>query len=341
MRKILLTTLILLFFAGTKTFAQDEHFINDTLTTTLFKVFQTVKRNSVYRKQVDWIKLEDIIFKPEREHLNFEDFQRRVKLIFSSIGDNHASLFGNGKKISVVDTSIVLRKTLIDELKSNKPQLHIEILDGKYGYILIPSNSPKDNIQRMGQAIQDSLCRILEQPIEGVIVDLRANEGGSIYPLFTGLHQLIGEGFFGAFSNLDGTFKEPWKLKKGNFFQQNRIVASVTTRCNCSKKLKIAILLSQVTASAGEMLAISFKGRENTIFIGEKTYGLTTGNVNFKIDGYLLALSASFSQDRNGKIYNSYLKPDIELIEGDNFANISIDKKVLEAIEWFKIPNNR
>ena len=118
-------------------------------------------------------------------------------------------------------------------------------------------------------------------------------------------------------------------------------MASVKPRCSCSGKTKVAVLLSQVTASAGEMLAIALKGRKNTIFIGEKTYGLTTGNVTFKIDGHLLAVSASFSEDRTGKIYNNAVTPDIEIIEGDNFFDISKDKKVLEAIMWFNSHNSR
>ena len=314
---------------------------HDTLRATLTKVFQTVKQSSVYRKQVDWNKIESNVLRESTFSLSFEDFKSRVQLLFSSIGDKHAAIFVEGKQISAMDTPIALRSTLVAELKSNNPQLHIKILEDKYGYILIPHNSTKDNLQQMAQAIQDSLCKLIERPLDGIIVDLRANEGGSIYPLFTGLHQLIGEGVFGAFSNFDGTTREPWKIKKGKFYQQNRIVASVKTNCSCSKKLKVAVLLSQVTASAGEMLAIALKGRKNTIFIGEKTYGLTTGNATFRIDGHLLAVSASFSEDRTGKVYNSYVTPDIEIIEGDNFSTISIDKKVLEAVKWFSSSNNR
>ena len=55
----------------------------------------------------------------------------------------------------------------------------------------------------------------------------------------------------------------------------------------------------------------------------------------FNIDGFRLAMSASFSEDRTGKIYDSYVMPEIEIIEGDNFSNISADKKVVEAIKWF------
>lgn len=333
-------TLLFTFFL-TSAVAQVGHTAPDTLKATLTKIFQTVKRNSVYRQQVDWNKLENVVLNEAAMPLSFDDFKRNVILLFSGIGDKHAALFVKGRRLSAMPPPTELRSTLIYELKTNKPQLHTQLLNDRYGYIFIPSNTPKDNIQQLAQAIQDSLCRLIKGSLKGVIIDLRANEGGSIYPLFTGLHQLIGDGVFGAFSNLDGTFRTQWILEKGKFSQQKKIVASVKPTCICSEKIPVAVLLSQITASAGEMVAIALKGRANTIFIGEKTYGLTTGNATFNIDGYLLAVSASFSEDRKGNVYNNYVTPDIELIEGDNFSNISEDKKVMEAMQWFDFRKNR
>ncbi len=333
------TLLLLLFFATS--FAQAQGSGHDSLSVTLTKVFKTVKQNSVYGQQVDWNTLENSIFKETSAHLSFAEFKRKVKLIFAGIGDKHAALFIKGEKIIAADSAVKLRPSLLLELQHSNLKLHTQILNGKYGYILVPHNSTKDNLEQMAQGIQDSLCKLMNAPLKGIIIDLRSNEGGSVYPLFTGLHQLIGEGNFGAFTNLDGSFKEPWKLKKGKFIQQNRIVASVKSNCSVSKKLEVAVLLSQVTASAGEMVAIALKGRENTIFIGEQTYGLTTGNVTFKIDGHLLAVSASFTEDRTGKRYSSYVMPDIEIIEGDNFSDLSKDRKIIEAMEWFDTRNSR
>lgn len=340
MQKFITTLIFVSFFWSSK--AQFRHANQDTLSVTLTKVFHTAKQFSVYRQQVDWNELETRVLKDTSSYLNFIDFESRIKLIFSTIGDKHAALFVNGKKISAPDTlRPPLRSTLIKELKNTNPQLRTLTLEDKYGYILIPPNSTRDNLQIMAQAIQDSLCALLKTQLNGIIVDLRANEGGSIYPLFTGLHQLIGDGFFGAFTNIDGTSKTQWKLKKGKFYQQGKIVASVKTGCSCPQKIKVAVLLSQVTASAGEMMAIALKGRKNTVSIGESTYGLTTGNVVKKIDGHLLAISSSYTEDRTGKVYYHSVTPDIELIEGDNFSDISKDKKVAEAIKWFSSPNSR
>ena len=339
MLKSITTAFLILFF--TSSFAQVIPRREDTLSATLFKVFQKARQYSLYRQQVDWSELENKLVIKTSDPISFDFFKSRVQLLFSTIGDKHAALFINGIKISAIDTPTAIRKSLIDQLKYNNPQLKTQTFEGKYGYILIPSNSTRDNLKLLAQSIQDSLCLLIDKQLSGIIIDLRANEGGGIYPLFAGLHQLIGEGPFGAFSNYEATSKTQWILKKGKITQQKRIIASVTPKCSCSKEMKVAVLLSQVTTSAGEMLAIAFKGRKNTIFIGEKTYGLTTGNVSFRIDGHLLALSASFTEDRTGKLYNGSVMPDIEITEGDNFSDLYKDKKVLEAINWFDSKSSR
>lgn len=307
----------------------------DTLNTTLLKVFQTVKSNSLYSKKVDWNKLEQSIFNKTDAPLGFSEFKNKVKLLFSSIGDRHASLSIKGQTIRGFELH-QLRPSLLKELKTSPTSLRTQMIDSNYGYILIPGNSLKDDVKKLSQAIQDSLCKLINKPLNGLIIDLRAHEGGSILPPFTGLHQVIGNGNFGAFGSLDGKTKVTWKLKDGKLYLQQKFVGAVKSNCKCSKNLKVAILLSQLTASAGEQLAIALRGRPNTIFIGEKTYGLTTGNVAFSIDGHLLVLSASLSEDRTGKIYIGTFDPDIELIEGDNFKNLNQDAKVIEALKWFK-----
>ncbi len=51
--------------------------------------------------------------------------------------------------------------------------------------------------------------------------------------------------------------------------------------------------------------------------------------------GNILTLSIGTEQDREGETH-SYLKPDIELIKGDNFDELEKDLKVVEAIKWLK-----
>ncbi|WP_205503999.1 S41 family peptidase [Rufibacter psychrotolerans] len=93
---------------------------------------------------------------------------------------------------------------------------------------------------------------------------------------------------------------------------------------------------SQITASAGEMLAVAFKGRDQTLIMGEKTAGYSTMVSEFRLGNSYLGLSSSFIADRNGTVYEEYVQPDVEIVEGDNFEQLQADAKVQAALHWLK-----
>lgn len=309
---------------------------NDSLLVLLHKTFLIIKQNSVYKSTVDWNNLKAHVFNQPATITTKEDLIPRIQLIFKTLGDRHGAFYLDGQRIGEKLPEIQVRKSLIDPFGNGKIPIKTKTFDKDIGYILVPGNRMKDNISAIAASIQDSLCNLNPRKLKGLIVDLRLNEGGSIYPLFTGLHQLIGEGVFGAFADLNGKQKDQWRLKKGKYYQYNKIVASVKSKCSCPKNLKIAVLISQITASAGEDVAVAFKGRPNTVFIGEKTYGFTTGVATYRINGNLLAIASSFVADRTGKIYKDGVSPDIEIVEGDDFKHLLKDKKVIEAMKWIR-----
>lgn len=74
-------------------------------------------------------------------------------------------------------------------------------------------------------------------------------------------------------------------------------------------KAKVAVIINIATGSSGEITALGFKGRENTIFIGENTYGATTSNVirNLPFGAYM-ALTVGYDCDRNGEFYERIIQ---------------------------------
>ena len=96
----------------------------------------------------------------------------------------------------------------------------------------------------------------------------------------------------------------------------------------------MAVLLSRYTISSGKLVAVSFKGRDNTIFIGEETAGYTTGNGYDKIDDELvLVISQSVFIDRNKNRYNSNVGVD-ENLEFQHNVNIVDDNQINRAKDW-------
>lgn len=301
----------------------------------LQQIVNHARRYSLYRTQVDWLKLQQRVLADSASQLTPVELEQRVNTVFQELGDKHATLLFRGKRIvRGALPSVNIRPELTNPFKKGNPGVRISILENGYAYILIPPRSRSDN--KTLQSLQDSLCTLDPVNLKGIVIDLRLHEGGSIYPM-AALSQLYGSSIIGFNSSMDGTLQNAWKVKNGKYYQGERLVASVKMKCSSGSRLKVAVLISQLTASAGEVMAVAFKGREHTVFIGEKTYGLSTINSEFDLgNGYYLALSSAFLADRIGRVYNTAVSPDIEIINGDNFADLSLDTKVQAALAWFK-----
>ncbi|MBL7997783.1 MAG: protease/peptidase, partial [Candidatus Kapabacteria bacterium] len=103
-------------------------------------------------------------------------------------------------------------------------------------------------------------------------------------------------------------------------------------------KLPVAILIGPNTRSSGSILAISFKGRAKTVFIGEHTAsGYTTSNYYFPLSTSLfLNLSTTHSIDRNNTVYKVTVEPDVIIRGEDDFNAVTQDNKVKAALQWLK-----
>lgn len=157
-------------------------------------------------------------------------------------------------------------------------------------------------------------------------------------PMLAGLAPLIGDGHLGGFVDKDGKPDQQWYLKQGNFYMDTMQVTTLQNRCPVRRTDKpIAVLLSGMTASSGEIVAISLRGRPATRSFGEPTYGATTANESYRISGSsYLTIAGMMETDRNSVTYKTSLTPDVLITGGDNFTNLAQDAKVMAALKWLK-----
>jgi hypothetical protein len=81
-------------------------------------------------------------------------------------------------------------------------------------------------------------------------------------------------------------------------------------------------------ASSGEVMAISFIGRENTRSFGSPTCGLSTANSSYNLSGNCkLILTVADLADRNKKSYGFPINPD----QTSNNQTI-----IQDAVEWLE-----
>lgn len=334
MRKVIVTLCLTL--ASTISYSQNKTISNDTVRLFLEKVFSTIQQNSVYKSSFDWAKLHEKVFKGIDTAKSYDDLIPAIRNIYQSINDKHGAIYLNSKRIAMNDKpTFTIRKVLQDQFKNGIPKIKTQIFNNKYGYIIIPGNNDLgDNTNILSQEIQDALCRLNPKNLSGLIIDLRLNTGGSMYPMLCGLNEIIGNGKIGSFVDLNGKSITKWIIKNEAFYLDTQRITVVRNQCKVSKNLKVAVLLSQITSSAGEDLAVALKGRANTLFIGEKTGGFTTSTSIHYINGQLLTVSNAFIADRTGKVYYENILPDFEIFNEDNFDNLTLDKKVIAALKW-------
>ncbi len=300
------------------------------------------KSRSIYKDKVNWQQIEDSVkFQASNAH-SVKEAIPAIRTLFRLLGDHHAFMNYNAKyyrwraPVKPIDT--LAHQAVLTELKKN-PYIKIQMLEKGYGYLMIPANNPTQpgEQDRIGQQIQDSLNKLQPEKLKGLIIDLRLNYGGAMFAMLGGIANLFEPGDLGKFTEADGISGDKWGVTRNKAYTGTHTYSTVAKMGKPAGKLKVAVVLSFKTASSGEAVAISFKGRQNTFFIGENTAGYTTSNDSFWI-AYSTGvfISTGIEADRNGVLYKDFVQPDLKIIGGDNFDNLKEDKKVLAAVKHLK-----
>ena len=144
------------------------------------------------------------------------------------------------------------------------------------------------------------------------IVDLRANQGGNMWPMLGVVAPLLGgDGVLGRFITRDGTGASWWLRRRwiGSGWR-------VHERSRGPRRLPgpVAVLLGHATASSGEAVAIAFRGARHVRSYGGPTRGLSTANDVVRLsDGASLVITTATMADRDGVVYGGPLSPDVHV----------------------------
>lgn len=217
---------------------------------------------------------------------------------------------------------------------ASRPVMHEYI--GDILHITVPRFSSPDPAETLAfqNSIRDALLQAAQRPLKGVVVDLRPNKGGNMWPMLRGLSPLLGPGTLGYFAGPDPTTEKAWDINYGlspeNCFDIN------DQRNFPLTDIPLAVLGGPETASSGEAVFMAFRGRKSTQSFGEPTGGYATANSSFTLpgDGRILVhiCSGVFldrqrlgSGDENPKLNGGPIQPDIVTKDPLN-----------EAVKWLK-----
>ena len=300
------------------------------------------RHNSVYRNKLNWTAITDSVKTSSTGAKSILEAMPAMAQLYRLTGDYHGFVLYRGKYYKwwrpSKKTDTTVHKVLEVKFKM-KPLIEQQLLEKGYGYLSIPRNNPNHAHQTdtIANQIQDSLAKLTPARLKGLIIDLRLNSGGSMFPMILGIGNIIDKGKQGSFYDPASQTSTAWGVKGLDIYVGNDTKCSVLKFCTVNPAIKVVVLISPKTASSGEATAISLKGQKNVYFIGETTGGFTTANDSIDFTNDLSAFFATAVEaDRNDKLYYDNVLPDKEIIGGDNFNDLHKDAKVIAALQWLK-----
>ena len=271
-----------------------------------------------------------------------------------SFTDNQAEF--TIRKASGQIKEIVLIKS---KIRSDENVVKSYILNGdkKMGYISLPSFYTEwANSNPLGCAndVAKEIVKLQEENIEGLILDLRYNGGGSVQEAIGLMGLFINEGPLCIFKVRN---EKPVILK-----DMNR---------GAAYNGPIAVMINGMSASASEIFAATLQDYNRAVLVGSSTYGKSTGQIIIPLDttfslmevmsgalsgkesslGYIKITTEGFYRVTNGTHQKKGVSPDITLLEPYFYndykesaspyalSNDSITKKVVYApLAAFPLP---
>ncbi len=298
-----------------------------------------MQSKSLHSKDLNWKIIRDSVHQLVKNAGTYEETFPALQFAFNLLQDKHGWLVLNGKNypnpFMLRDDSRINQAT---KSVITKPAVRSKLLKDRYAYLSIPffGGQTLSSMNAFAQRIQDSLCKVISPAVKGIIIDLRLNGGGNMYPMIIGISNVIGNGKFTGSVNSMGETEGWLEMKNHTITLLDTMVIKLQKNCGNLEKLPVAVLIGPATGSSGEQLAIILSLRKKTILIGEPTAGYVTGNNGYLLPGHEngIVLAESYTIDRNGKIYLKDVEPAIRFNGGDNFSDLPGDEKIKEAMKW-------
>lgn len=344
MSKKVILCLFVYFVSSTVWSQQKKITVRDSIQVVYDSLFYCLEKDYLYKEQVDWKKLKPYVLKKALNAKSLKGaFDVTMSELFDTINGSHLNIISKqgwykstlGKPFEQEDFNLEFLQKYV-----KNSGFETKILDNKYGYVFIPGmllDVPQDSINRKTQQMYDAIAKIAKNKnVEGWIIDLRMNIGGNAIPMLASLHYFLGNQPIYTVRGPDDTIIELNRLKDAGYYDEGELLAKAVPSINPNTTIPVVLVTGLLTSSAGELIPVSFRKRENVLVVGEPTYGRLTGNEMAKLPfGVKITLTTGYLSDRTGK-YTPNIKPEIHINKGDNYTDLLKDKNVIEAIKFIE-----
>lgn len=310
-----------------------------------------MQENFVYRDRVEWNRFKlDTLSQAGNAQVPVETYPA-IRFALAKLGDRHSYLQLT-PELMRKETSLGVKAIPVAPAPAKDNARPPNPFPSPFrsrrvpeGAMVVPSASPVAQIviplfsgpdlDGFATKIQGVIADLASKHPCGWIVDLRGNGGGNMWPMLAGAGPILGEGEPGGF--LHGGTQNKWFYESGAAGERNSDRPYYAKSNGAAMRLRdrppVAVLIDRDTGSSGEGIAVAFRGRPDTRFFGETTYGVATSTFPFALsDGAQLYLVTAVMVDRNGKEYPFGIQPDQEILSD---VSISTNDPVIRAAsDW-------
>jgi carboxyl-terminal processing protease len=197
-------------------------------------------------------------------------------------------------------------------------------LPDSIGYVKIEASGAGQSAESIHRAIRTAD----REGLVGWIVDLRGNGGGNMWPMIAGVGPIMGEGTIGWIVYNNREYEREYR--NGAALSLGEAFASVDQPYTLrAPNPKVAVLTDGLVNSAGEAMAVWFRGRPQTRSFGTPTCGHHHLQQNFSLsDGATLYLTTAQNADRTKTKYQGPITPNEVLTEPGEL--------VTRAVAWLQ-----
>ena len=194
-----------------------------------------------------------------------------------------------------------LAGSVVADATSEWPAPEVSFSEGGIPVVSLPHFSGN---HEEGVKYASAVLSAIPEDIPGVVIDLRGNTGGNMYPMIAAVHRFL--------PNDDQTLRFRTRSRT-QWIPLSYAVQSAGVQQQSRIECPVAILTDSLTASSGEATLICFRGLDYVRVFGGLTAGYASANQPFPLPGGdHLVLTTGCDVARTGEVFcDDPIDPDV------------------------------
>ena len=191
--------------------------------------------------------------------------------------------------------------SVVSDATSEWPAPEVTLSEGGIPVIALP---PFSGNHDEGIKYASTVLSAIPENIQGVIIDLRGNTGGNMYPMIAAVHRFLPS---------DDEMLRFRTRKRTQWIPLSYAVQVAGVQQKSRIECPVAILIDDYTASSGEATLICFRGLDYVRVFGGPTAGYASANQPFPLPGGdKLVLTTGCDVARTGEVFcDDPIQPDV------------------------------